>query len=75
MLDRGILYKGVAQTVIIYGRASWVVTGEMLKVLEGFHHRAARRISGMTAWSTEDGEWEYTPMADALEVAGFWPIK
>ena len=45
----GIMYKEVAQSVILYGSGSWVVTGEMLKVLEGFQHRAARWIIGMTA--------------------------
>ena len=38
---RGMLYKVVAQTVILYGSGSWVVTGAMLKLLEGFHIRAA----------------------------------
>ena len=52
-----------------------MVTGEMLKVLEGFHHQAAWRISGMTARNTEDREWEYPQVADALEAAGIWQIK
>ena len=47
--DRGMIYKAVAQSVLMYGSLSWVVTGEMLKVLEGFHHQVARRITGMTA--------------------------
>ena len=57
--DIGILYKAVAQMVLLYGSESWVVTGAMLKVLEGFHHRTSRRIAGMTAWNAEDREWEY----------------
>ena len=36
----GEMYKLVAQLVLLYGRESLVVTGDMLKVLEGFHHRA-----------------------------------
>ena len=55
--------------VLLYGRNIWVMTGAMLKVLEGFHHRADRRIVGMTAQSTEEGEWEYHLVADALEAA------
>ena len=47
--DRVAMYKAVAQLVILYGRNSWVVMGDMIKVLEGFHHRAERRITGMTA--------------------------
>ena len=54
----GMLYKSEAQTVILYGRESWVVREEIMEVLEGFHHWAARRIVGMTDWCTENGEWE-----------------
>ena len=52
----GMLYNAVAQTVVLYGRKSWVVMGEMLKVLEGFHHPVAWCITLIIAWSTEDGE-------------------
>ena len=34
-----------------------MVTGAMLKVLERFHHREARSITGMAAQRAEDGEW------------------
>ena len=54
---RGILYKSVAHTAILYGSYSWVVMGEMLKVLEELHHILARRIAGMTDWRAEDREW------------------
>ena len=35
----------------------FVVTGAMLKVLEGFHHRAALRIAVMAACRAEDGDY------------------
>ena len=38
--ERGAMYKAVAQLVILYVRKSSVMNGEMLKVLEGFHHQA-----------------------------------
>ena len=46
----------------------------MLKVLEGFHHREAGRITGMTTIRGSDGEWEYPPAVTALEAAGLHPI-
>ena len=55
--DREMLYKSVAQTVLLYGSESWVVTGAMLKFLEGFQHREDRRITIMMDRKTEDGEW------------------
>ena len=42
------MYKAVTQSVLLYGIEILVVTVEILKILEGFHHRAARRITGMT---------------------------
>ena len=53
--DRGMVYKAVAQTVLIYGINSRLVTGLMMKVLKGFHHWAARRITGMTDRRAEEG--------------------
>ena len=47
----------------------------MMKVLEGFHHRAARRITGNQARRLPNGDWEYPPLAPALEAAGLWPMK
>ena len=56
--DRGDMYKEAAQLVILYGSESWVVVGEMLKVLTGLHYKAAQRITGMTAKRGAGGEWE-----------------
>ena len=70
----GAMYKAVAQSVILYGRNIWVVTGEMLKVLEGFHYQAARRITGMTEKRGAGREWEYPLVVEAMETAGIHPI-
>ena len=51
-----MMYKAVGQFMILYRSNSWVVTGVMLKVIEGFHHQAARRIKGMTKTSGAGGE-------------------
>ena len=59
----------------MYGGESSVVTVEMLKVLGGFQHWVSRLIVVMTAQHTEDGEWEYSPVADALESEGIYLIK
>ena len=67
---RGDIYKGVAQSVILYGRESWVVKGEMLKVLERFHHQAAQRITGMTEKRGAGVEWECPSVVEATEAEG-----
>ena len=49
VLARGVMSEAVTQLVILYGIESWVVTEEMINVLEGFHHCVSSHITGMTA--------------------------
>ena len=46
----------------------------MRKVLEGFHHRIARRIAGKVAFRQGD-EWVWPPLQEALDEAGLWPMR
>ena len=62
MHAQGMLYKAVVQVVLLYGSKSWVVTGDMLKVLKGFHQLVAREITGMTLQPIMSGEWEWPPV-------------
>ena len=73
MQTRGEMYKAVANLVLIYGSERCVVTGYMLKVLTVFHHRAAQRITGMTAKCGTGGEWDYPVVEEAMESAGIHP--
>ena len=65
----------LVQAVILYRSKIWVVTDEMMMVLEGFHHRIARQIAGITAWRLGDRGWEWSLMDAALEVTGIWPMN
>ena len=60
--------------MILYGRESWVVTGDMLKVLVGFHNRVARRIKGMKSKHGAGREWYYPLLVELIEAAGIHPI-
>ena len=70
----GMMYKVVAQLVILYGSEIWVVTGAILKALEGFHHRTARWITEITAARGAGVQWEYPPVVVAMKDAGIHPI-
>ena len=48
--------------MLLYGGNSWMVTGDMLKVLEGFHHWSVRRIEVMEERHKTIGEWECPPV-------------
>ena len=69
---QSILYKAIVQSGLLYDSESWVVTWSMIKVIEGFHYRVARRITGMTARRTMTGEWEWPLVAEALETSEIW---
>ena len=73
--ERDILYKSVVQLMLLYRIDSWVVTGEILKVLEYFCHRLERSIMGITAQCMTGGEWEGPPVAEALKTSGLCSIK
>ena len=60
--------------VLLYGSESWVVTGEMLKVLMAFHYILARRIMRMTAKHGSGGEWKYPAVEEEMDSAGIHPI-
>ena len=63
---RGMLYNSFVQSVLLYKSNSLVVMVEMIKVLEGFHHQVARRITGMMVQRTTSGEWEWPLVAESL---------
>ena len=71
----GMMYNAVAHYVLLYGSEGWVMTWDMLKLLKGFHHRAARRITGTTATRGSGWEWENPLVVTATEAAGIHPIR
>ena len=71
---RAMFYKAVVQTVLLFGSETWVLTTPMKKLLDGFHHRVARQISGLTPYYTGHGEWYYPPREDALRECGLHPM-
>ena len=75
MQARAMMYKAVVQTVLLYGRRSWVVTEAMLKVLEGFHHQVDRRRVWMSAWRVWEEWCQCSSVAELFEVAGMWTLN
>ena len=72
-LVSGKFYKAVVQAVLLYGSETWVWTESMRLAFQGFHHRVARRLTGMTA-RLQNGVWVYPPIEEALEAAGLRTI-
>ena len=70
-----MLYKAIVQTVLMYGRKSWVITESIMKVLEKVHHRVSQRIVGKTERHVGVEGWEWPPVEESLDAEVLWPMK
>ena len=73
------IYLIVISTVLLYGSETWVVTYQMRRVLEAFHHGCARHITQKYIHWVSDGEggdefWVYPSTAMVLKEACLKPI-
>jgi hypothetical protein len=69
-----MFYKAVVQSVLLFGSESWVWSQSMVKTVEGFHNRVARRLLGKMPVLTH-GTWVYPPIVEALETAALYPVE
>ena len=65
-----MFYKATVQAILLYGSATWNLTPTALRSLEGFHLRAARRMTGMMPTKGANNIWQYPSSAEVLEKAG-----
>ena len=70
----GMFYKATVQAVLLFGSETWNITASMLSSLEGFHVRAARRMTGMMPEQKPSGVWIYPASGEVLEAAGLFTI-
>ena len=70
----GMFYKATVQAVLLYGSETWSLSPSSQKRLEGFHIRAAWRMSGFWPEKKPDGSWTYPCLADVLEACGLYTI-
>ena len=66
----GIFYKATVQSILLFGSKTWNLSPSSLKLLEGFHIRAAWRMTGKRPVKLRDGTWMYPNLAQVLEDAG-----
>jgi hypothetical protein len=66
----GIFYKATVQSILLFGSKTWNFSPSGLKLLEGFHIRAAWRMAGKRPMKLLDGTWTYPNLAQVLEDVG-----
>ena len=69
----GMFYQGIVASVLLYGSETWALPPSGMKVLEGFHVEAARRLTGMKPRKVV-GKWVYPHSADVLRATGLRPV-
>jgi hypothetical protein len=70
----GMFYKATVQAVLLYGSETWSLSPSSMKRLEGFHVRAAWRMSGKRPERNVDGSWTYPRSEEVLEAVGMKSI-
>ena len=71
----GMFYKATVQAVLLYGSETWNLSPAMLRTLESFHLRAARRMTGLMPSKAADGSWSYPDAERVLRKAGLHTIN
>jgi hypothetical protein len=71
----GMFYKATMQAVLLYGSETWSLLPSSLKGLEGFHIRAAWRMSGLRLEKKPNGSWTYPCSNEVLKAAGLETIS
>jgi hypothetical protein len=69
-----MFYKATVQAVLLYGSETWNFSPTSVKRLEGFHIRAAWRMTGMRPERKANGSWSYPRSKEVLEAAGLQTI-
>lgn len=70
----GMFYKATVQAVLLYGSETWTLNPAMVRSLEGFHLRAARRMTGLMPRKEANGSWTYPEAEGVLKKAGLYTI-
>ena len=62
------------QAALLFGSETWCLSPANMRLLEGFHVKAARRMTGMMPKRKSDGSWEYSDSEEVLEAAGLHTV-
>ena len=71
----GLFYMAIVQAVLLFGCETWVITDNMLAILDSFHHRVARKIANMVPKLLMDGSWQYPDLREAMRRAGLQSME
>ena len=71
----GRIYVAVVQAVMLYRSETWNMTPPTGRVLGGFHHRVARRMTRRQPQKVQDGGWVHPYIEETMGEAGLKEMK
>ncbi len=69
-----VFYKATVQSILLFRSETWKLSPVSLKVLKGFHIRAAWCMAGKRPMKLRDGTWTYPNSVDVLKDIGLKTI-
>eukprot|EP00957_Ditylum_brightwellii_P172659 13143295-Ditylum_brightwellii.AAC.1 len=72
----GTFYRATVQAVLLYSSESWNITPTTMRMLEGFHVKAAWQMANVDRLERQpDGTWVYPATEDVLEEVGLQTVQ
>ena len=62
-------------TVTLFGIETWILSNQQRKMLESFHWRCVRFLTGDFITKLRNGDWHYPKTEDVMQKAGLKSIK
>ena len=59
---------------MLYGLEMWLMSLRIGRTMGGFSHRLYHRLIGKKPHRGQDGRWVYTPLEEAMVVAGLQEV-
>jgi hypothetical protein len=69
------VYQSIIQSRLLYASETWVVPAQLLKVMEIFHRKCVRCLTGDCIRKLPDGDWIYPSTVETMEKAKLKSIK
>lgn len=69
------IYQCIIQTRLLYGSETWVISRQLLKMMETFHKRCLRCLAGDFIRKVSDDEWIYPSTVEVMKKTGLKSIK
>ena len=73
--DVGVIYKLVAQAVIMFGLETWIINPRIIRILRFFHHQVTRRLKGKQSYRGVDRICRYPPLSEAMAYVWLYEVN